>query len=116
MATDGGAQQRVIDSSTGRTIVDLELRPGTFTTLSLAANGVVVQDYADGELVRVALDLDGRERWSLPGSGPFAVGPGVIVDVDDSDAVVRVSAFGDPVDERTEVVGCGSVMTEWIPR
>ena len=94
IATEGGAQQRVIDSSTGRTIVDLELRPGSLATLALVANGVVVQDDVDGEPVRVAVDLDGRELWSLPGSGAFAVGRGVVVDVDDSDTVVRLSALG----------------------
>ncbi|MGA9275394.1 PQQ-binding-like beta-propeller repeat protein [Ilumatobacter sp.] len=94
VANDGGAQQRVVDSSTGRTVVDLELRPGTFTTLALASNGVVVQDYVDGELLRVALDLDGRELWSLAGSGPFAIGRGMVVDVDDSDAAIRLIASG----------------------
>jgi len=113
---DGGVAQRVIDSSTGRTIVDLERRSGTLTTLALVANGVVVQDDVDGELVRLALDLDGRELWSLPGSGPFAVGRGVVVDVDDSDAVVRVSAWGGPVVPQAEAGECRRVMTEWTPR
>jgi hypothetical protein len=96
VATEGGAKQRVVDSSTGRTIVDLELRPGAFTTLALVGNGVVAQSYVGGEAFRVAFDLDGRERWSLPGSGSLAVGHGVVVDVDDSDAVIRVSAAGEP--------------------
>ena len=116
VATEGGARQRVVDSSTGRTIVDLEFRPGTFATLALVANGVVVQDSVEGEPARVALDLDGRELWSLPGSGAFAVGNGVVVDVDDADAVVGVYAWGEPDDSRIDAVGCRSVMTEWIPR
>lgn len=116
VADEGGADQRVVDSSTGRTIVDLELRPGTFATLGLVANGVVVQDYVDGELARVALDLDGRELWSLAGSGPFAIGPGVVVDVDDADGLVRLGAWGDPIDAQAATTGCRSVMTEWIPR
>ena len=64
----------------------------------------------------MAVDLDGRELWTLPGSGAFAVGRGVIVDVDDSDAVVSLSARGDPEAARADVVGCRSVMTEWTPR
>jgi len=116
VATEGGADQRVIDGSTGRTIVDLELRPGALQTLALVANGVVVQDYVDGDLARVALDLDGRELWSLPGSGPFAVGPGVVVDVDDADGFVRLAAWGEPLAMRDDATGCRSVMTEWIPR
>ena len=74
VATEGGADQRVIDSSTGRTIADVVLRPGSLATLGLVANGVVVHDVADGEPTRTALDLDGRELWSLPGDGPLAVG------------------------------------------
>ncbi len=116
IATEGGAHTRVIDSSTGRTITHVELRPGAFATLTLAANGVVVQDVIDGAPARVAVDLDGRELWSLPGRGPLAIGRGVVVDVDDADAVVRVTAWGDPIESRTDVVECGSVMTDWIPR
>lgn len=99
VATDGGAQQQVIDSSTGRTIVDVVFRPGAYGTLDLVSNGVVVQDVVDGDRQRVALDLDGRELWSLPGSGPIAVGRGLVVDVidvDDFDAVVRIVASGSP--------------------
>ena len=116
IATEGGAQQRVIDSSTGRTIVGVELWPGSLDALALVANGVVVQDSVDGEPFRVAVDLDGRELWTLAGSGALAVGSGVIVDVDDSNTVVRLSAWGDPEAARTGVVGCRSVMTEWTPR
>jgi outer membrane protein assembly factor BamB len=116
IATNSGARQRVVESSTGRTIVDLGLRPGASASLALAANGVVVQDSVDGEQVRLALDLDGRQLWSLAGSGPLAIGSGLVVDADDSDAVVRVSAWGDPVASRTDLAGCRSVMTEWIPR
>ena len=84
----------MIDGSTGRTIVDVVLRPGSLETLTLAANGVVVQEFIDGEPVRRALDLDGRELWSLPGSGGFAVGSGVIVDDDDSETPVRIVGVG----------------------
>ncbi|WP_148288637.1 outer membrane protein assembly factor BamB family protein [Ilumatobacter nonamiensis] len=95
VATEGGAKQRVIDSSTGSTLVDLDLRPGSQETLTMASNGVVVQDIIDGDLSRVAFDLDGRELWSLPGSGPVAIGRGVVATVQKSDDVTRVSAWGD---------------------
>ncbi len=107
-ATEGGAQQRVIDSSTGRTIADVVLRPGSLETLTLLANGVVVQESIDGEPVRRALDLDGRELWSLPGSGAFAVGGGVIVDVDDSETPLRITAWGEPASASSGAAGCGA--------
>lgn len=122
IGTEGGAQQRVIDSSTGRTIVNLELRPGALTTLGLAANGVVMLGVVDGTSVRTALDLDGRELWTLPGTGPLAVGRGVVVDVapspvpDEDGNGFRLAAYGDPVDAGSSSGGCRSVMTEWIPR
>ncbi len=116
VATEGGAQQRVIDGSTGRTIVDVVLRPGSLETLTLAANGVAVQEFIDGEPVRRTLDLDGRELWSLPGSGGFAVGSGVIVDDDDSETPARIAAWGEPPSASPGATGCRSVMTEWIPR
>ena len=122
IGTEGGARQRVVDSSTGRTIVDLELRPGALTTLGLVANGVVTLGVVDGTSVRAGLDLDGRELWTLPGTGPLAVGRGVVVDVAPSPAPdgdgsgFRLAGYGDPVEAGSGAAGCRSVMTEWIPR
>ena len=115
VATDGGAGQRVVDASTGRTIVELVLRPGALSTLAMVGNGVIIQDVVDGDAVRTALDLDGRRIWTLPGTGALAVGAGVVVHVVDGDdaIVLRAHGLADPelVDQ-----GCGSVMTEWTPR
>jgi len=82
LALRGGAEQRVVDGSTGQTIADLELSQGALSSLGFFANGVVVQKTVDGEPVRLALDLDGRELWSVPGSGPLAANAGLVVDVD----------------------------------
>lgn len=82
LALRGGAEQRVVDGSNGRTIASLELSPGALATLGIFANGIVVQKTIEGELRRFAFDLDGRELWSVPGSGPLAANAGLVVDVD----------------------------------
>ena len=72
--------------------------------------------------MRAALDLDGRELWTLPGTGPLAVGRSVVVDVaprpgpGDNGNGFRLAAYGDAVGAGSSSAGCRSVMTEWIPR
>lgn len=122
IGTESGARQRVVDSSTGRTIVNLELRPGVQTVLELVANGVVVPGVVNGTSVRAAVDLDGRELWTLPGTGPLAIGRGVVVDVTHSLVPgadrngFRLVAYGDLAGVGSGVDDCLNVMTEWISR
>lgn len=111
IATEGGSRQRVIDSSTGRTIHELQLSPGALQTLGLLPNGVVVQQLTDGESARSALDLDGRQMWTLPGGGPLAVGAGIVVDIEhrsgnggDGAEGIGISAYGGTVG----TAGCSS--------
>jgi len=56
--------------------------------------------------MRVALDLDGRELWSVPGSGAVAIGRGVVVTVEGADATLRLTAVGDPSATPSEPTGC----------
>lgn len=93
-ASAGGTDLRVVDASTGAMITPLSLEPGSLDTLRLVANGVVVERPAVIGFERVGLDLDGERLWSLVGSGPVAIGDGLITDVAPAVGGVRIIGYG----------------------
>ncbi len=107
-------EQFVIDASTGRTITSVPDVVGRWSAFSMTANGVVVLERDGASSTRVAYDLDGNVVWELAGSGPIAVGSGVVVDIDArSDPLgvgsepTRLIAYADAADPTT-AVDCSS--------
>ncbi|MFK8023362.1 MAG: hypothetical protein AB8G26_05290, partial [Ilumatobacter sp.] len=101
---DGGRLQRLVDSSTGRTILDVASVGNEVSSSDLLANGVIARSGVGSNASRRAVDLDGRTMWTLPGAGRLAVGDRVVLDwrqvVDDTGAeALNVAAFGALVDD-----------------
>lgn len=94
----GGATQALVDGRTGETITLLTMTPGVIDNLEFAANGVLTRrTSADGSRL-AAVDLDGREIWSLPGSDPVVLGEGIVVRVEISTEQAAVVAYGSPAE------------------
>ena len=94
IARDGGAEQRVVDGSTGRTVTRVPLLPAAIETLQVVGNGVVVKQPAAIGSERVGLALGGNRMWSLVGEGPLAIGDGIVVVADAASGGVTLSAYG----------------------
>lgn len=90
VSQNGGATQALVDGRTGETITVLTMTPGVLDTLEFAANGVLTRRTSGDGNRLAAVDLDGEEIWSLPGSDPVALGDGLVarVEVTTDEAVV----------------------------
>jgi hypothetical protein len=94
--------RHVIDGSTGRPIVDVPLQPGWDSAFTMMSNGTVVLRSGEGGPSRHAYDLDGMQLWTMPGTGPLAVGDRTVVTIEArSDPAgpgsepIRLVAYGD---------------------
>jgi outer membrane protein assembly factor BamB len=74
VATRGGAATQIVDGLSGETIEHLTMVPGALQALVVAGDGVVVLRTSDVGTTLTGIDLDGSERWSIPGSAPVVVG------------------------------------------
>ena len=92
---DGGAQQSVVDAVTGRTITELSGLPSAVDVFEPAANGVIAKRPAAIGSERVAIDLDGTDRWSLIGEQPVLLGDRLVVAVAPGEDGVAVTAYAD---------------------
>jgi outer membrane protein assembly factor BamB len=91
---NGGATQALVDGRTGATITVLTMTPGVLDRLEFAGNGVLTRRTSgDGNRV-AAIDLDGNEIWSLPGSAPVALGDGVVARLETSTDEAVVVGYG----------------------
>jgi outer membrane protein assembly factor BamB len=105
LATRGGASMQLVDGQSGATVEHFTMVPGVLQALVVAGDGAVVLGTSDGGPRLVGIDLDGAERWSIPGSTPVIVGDRVVVratanaPVDDDGASslrpLRITAYGD---------------------
>ncbi len=94
-ASAGGTDLRVVDASTGATITPVSLESTARDTLRIVANGVVVERPAAIGVERVGLDLDGDPRWTLIGSGPVAIGDGLVAVYSTGADGVRITGYAD---------------------
>lgn len=94
VASEGGARQRVVDGSTGRTLTVLELSPGAIQSLELVGNGYVTKRTSVLGSARVGLDLDGNQMWSIFDEGRLVVGDGVVVRWQGTPSGAVVTAYG----------------------
>ncbi|BAN00663.1 PQQ-binding-like beta-propeller repeat protein [Ilumatobacter coccineus] len=91
---NGGATQALVDGRTGATVTVLTMTPGVLDSLEFAGNGVLTRRTSgDGNRV-AAIDLDGNEIWSLPGSAPVALGDGVVARLETSTDEAVVVGYG----------------------
>ncbi len=95
VASAGGTNLRVVDASTGATITPVSLESTALDTLRIVANGVVVERPAAIGVERVGLDLDGDARWTLIGSGPVAIGDGLVAVYSTGAGGVRIAGYAD---------------------
>jgi hypothetical protein len=79
LATRGGASMQLVDGRTGATVEHFTMVPGVLQALVVAGDGAVVLGTSDVGPRLVGIDLDGTERWSIPGSTPVVVGDRVVV-------------------------------------
>ena len=96
VASRGGATQAIVDGRTGATVTVLTLVPGVFDSLIVAGDGIVTRATARGGTRLAALDLDGRELWSVKGVRDLAVGVGEVVTVARTEDGLTVARFTDP--------------------
>lgn len=102
VATGGGGALQLVDGRTGRTVEQLTMVPGVLQALVVAGDGVVVVRSSDAGTRLAGIDLDGTERWSIPGSTPVLVGDRIVVratavddDAERSTRQLRITAYGD---------------------
>jgi hypothetical protein len=103
VATRGGAAIELVDGLTGATVEHLTMMPGALQSLVVAGDGAVVLRASDIGARLAGIDLDGVERWSIPGSAPVLVGDRVVVRATSSPSVdttvasqqLRITAYGD---------------------
>lgn len=98
VSRNGGATQALVDGRTGETITLLTMTPGVIDNLEFAANGVLTRRTSGDGSRLAAVDLDGREIWSLPGSDPVVLGDGIVLRVEISTAQAVVVAYGSPTE------------------
>lgn len=91
----GGSTQTLVDGSTGRTITLLTMTPGVFDNLQFARNGVLTRRTSGDGSRLSAVDLDGRETWSLAGSEPVVLGDGIVVRTEISTDEAAIVAYGE---------------------
>jgi hypothetical protein len=104
LATRGGASMQLVDGQTGATVEHFTMVPGVLQALVVAGDGAVVLGTSDVGSRLVGIDLDGTERWSIPGSTPVIVGDRVVVratsnapagdDAASSPRELRITAYG----------------------
>ena len=93
----GSEVEFVVDAVTGRTITDLAALMAAVDVFEPTANGVIVKRAAAFGTERVAVDLDGGDRWSLIGDQPLFLGDGVVVAVAPGGGGVAVTAYADAI-------------------
>ncbi|MEL6889960.1 MAG: hypothetical protein AAFP84_00065 [Actinomycetota bacterium] len=72
-----GRRQQAVDADTGRTIAELAPIAASVDEYTATADGIVLKRPSVGGTERIAIGLDGAERWRLPGDAPLAIGDGV---------------------------------------
>jgi hypothetical protein len=105
LATRGGASMQLVDGRTGATVEHFTMVPGVLQALVVAGDGAVVLGTSDVGPRLVGIELDGTERWSIPGSTPVVVGDRVVVRATSNASVsddgasslrqLRITAHGD---------------------
>ncbi|MEM9041514.1 MAG: PQQ-binding-like beta-propeller repeat protein [Actinomycetota bacterium] len=96
VANEGGASLRVADGVSGAILAEVQMYVGVLDSLRLVGDGFVTKRAAELGVELAAIGLDGRDRWTLVGSDPFAVGDGVVVTRTDTDDGVRLTGYRDP--------------------
>lgn len=96
VASQGGAQQEVVDGRNGRTLLPLTLSPGLFDSFTVTGNGIVARRLSSLGARVAAHDLTGEEIWSLPGGAPLAVGDLVVARVEMGADGPALATYGQP--------------------
>ncbi|HSP30126.1 MAG TPA: PQQ-binding-like beta-propeller repeat protein, partial [Ilumatobacteraceae bacterium] len=79
VATRGGAATQLVDGLTGETVEHLTMVPGALQELVVAGDGIVALRTSELGAELAGIDLDGTERWLIPGSMPVVVGDRIVV-------------------------------------
>jgi len=103
VTTRGGAANQLVDGLTGETVEHFTMMPGALQALVVAGDGVVVLRASDVGGRLTGIDLDGTERWTIPGSVPVLVGDRIVVRATSNDTIaesssslqLRITAYGD---------------------
>ncbi|HSP29512.1 MAG TPA: hypothetical protein VLN74_13250, partial [Ilumatobacteraceae bacterium] len=108
VATRGGAATQLVDGLTGETVEHLTMVPGALQALVVAGDGIVALRTSELGAELAGIDLDGTERWLIPGSMPVVVGDRIVVRATPIDAIdvvdenpaqpsqqLRITAYGD---------------------